>query len=91
MHNHEEDRYIRNAADSEVISASDDDVRRTVMYAIPHRVRVLDGPQEEVLASLVYPACPTKMINVGADGTKPQWKTGRRTVNDILKEVVDAV
>ena len=61
---------------------SDEEVRSSFILAVQHRLRVLDGPRQEILSSLVFGAASS--IGDGAE-----WKTGRRTVKDILKEIID--
>ncbi|KLO18401.1 hypothetical protein SCHPADRAFT_866786 [Schizopora paradoxa] len=66
-------------------NATDEDVRRVIMLsAVAHRLRVRDGPEEEVLASAVYPTV--------RDGNNSQarWKEGRRSVQEVLKDIVES-
>jgi len=61
-----------------------EDVQTMFQRAVQHRLRVLDGPRQEILSSLIFGA----VDNTGDDA---EWETGRRTVRDILKEIVDIV
>jgi len=63
---------------------NDDDVRRIFPRVVAHRLRVLDGPAQEITASLIFGAA-------GASGDDAKWATGRRTVREILKEILDTV
>ena len=61
---------------------SDEEIRRNFVPAVQHRLRVLDGPRQEILSSLIFGAAS----NIG---DVAEWETGRRTVRDILKEIID--
>lgn len=61
-----------------------EDVQAIFQRAVQHRLRVLDGPRQEILSSLIFGA-------VDNNGENAEWETGRRTVREILKEVVDDV
>ena len=67
-----------------VLNVTDEDVRRVFERAVLHRLRVLDGPQHEILASLCFTAVNTRP-------TKFEWAAGRRQIRDIVKEVVESV
>lgn len=64
--------------------ASDEDVRSIFQRTTTHRLRVRDGPGEEVLASAVF---GTGQIS----GEDREWTTGRRSVKEILREILDTV
>jgi len=67
---------------------TDEDVRRVVLLsAVVHRLRVRGGPDEEVLASAVYPAVRD---DGNAHDGRVQWTEGRRTVREVLKVVVES-
>lgn len=61
-----------------------EDVQVIFQRAVQHRLRVLNGPRQEILSSLIFGA----VDNTGDDA---EWETGRRTVREILKEIVDVV
>lgn len=67
-----------------IFDVTDEDVRRVFVRVVSHRLRVLDGPAEEILASLLFNATTVT-------GEDAQWTSGRRTVAEILKEIVDSV
>jgi len=48
---------------------------------------VRGGPDEEVLSSAVYPAVRG---NVSEHARRAQWKEGRRTVWEVVKDVVES-
>lgn len=61
-----------------------EDVRRVFPLAVAHRLRVRSGPGDEVLASMEFGAA-------GAQGEGAMWPGGRRTVREILKEILDTI
>jgi len=67
-----------------VFDASDEDVRHVFLRAVVHRVRVRDGPRDEIMADLAF-ATPR---GVGED---LQWASGRRSVKEIMKEILDTI
>lgn len=67
-----------------MLDVTDGDVRNVFIRAVQHRVRVLDGPQAEILASATFTAS-------GKAGKDAEWETGRREVREILKEIVEVV
>lgn len=76
---------IPNAFQGEpIFDVSLEDVQDIFVRVVQHRIRVLDGPRQEILSSLLFGAA----TNTGEDA---EWETGRRTVQEILKEIVDTV
>ncbi|KAL5507259.1 hypothetical protein ACEPAH_6715 [Sanghuangporus vaninii] len=65
------------------LDVTDEDVRRVFIIAVSHRISVLKGPREETLAGLVF--------SVVANHGEEEWETGRRTIKEILREIVDIV
>lgn len=72
------------AAGAPILDASDDDIRDVFCLAVNHRLRVRNGPREERLASGIFAAVRTT-------SDKEQWKSGRRSIEAILREVLDTV
>ena len=66
------------------LNVTEEDVRRGFSRAVQHRLRVVEGPRHEVLASLCFPS-------VNAKQDEPEWVTGRRQIRDIVREIVDSV
>ena len=67
-----------------MLDVRNEDVRKVFMKTVQHRLRVLDGPRQEVLASLTFPAS-------GETGKDAEWENGRRGVREILKEIIEIV
>ena len=65
------------------LDVTDEDVRKVFILALSHRVNVLKGPRDETLAGLVFSAVD--------DHGEEEWETGRRTIKEIMKEIVDIV
>ena len=63
---------------------SDDDVRKVFVRTVTHRTRVLNGPRDEMTASTIFNA-------TDLNKQQAQWPTGRRTVAEIIKEILDSV
>lgn len=67
-----------------MLDVTDEDMRRVFIKSVQHRLRVLDGPRHEILASLTYAAS-------GEPGKGAEWDTGRRGVKDIVREIIESV
>lgn len=61
-----------------------DDVRAVFNLTVRHRLRVLDGPRQEILSSLIFGAVNETFMGV-------EWTTGRRTISEILYEITENV
>ncbi|KAI0745865.1 hypothetical protein C8Q76DRAFT_604833, partial [Earliella scabrosa] len=83
----------------EVWDVSEEDVARIFPRVVSHRLRVRDGPDDEILGSVMWPACPvdgrsTVGAGVGADvqdvlGTdevKLGWE--RKSVKELLVRIL---
>ncbi|KAJ8518594.1 hypothetical protein ONZ45_g4359 [Pleurotus djamor] len=68
--------------ESDVLDVSEADIARIVPRVVSHRVRVRDGPQDEVLASLVFGAVPP---------TIPPEAWTRSSVKDIIISILAEV
>jgi hypothetical protein len=66
---------------------SEADVGKIAPRVLSHRLRVREGPADEVLASLVFPACGTTPLVDGEDGAGDGEVWSRRTVKDILVQL----
>ena len=69
-------------AGHEVMDVSEEDVATILPRVISHRVRVRDGPEDELLGSLVFCAA-------GPAPGKGQWE--RKTVKDIMVKILTEV
>ena len=65
--------------ESRRMDVSEVDVARIVPRVLTHRLRVRDGPDHEILSSVVFPAATT-----GSD----KVESHRRTVKDILVQII---
>lgn len=76
------------ARHEEVLDVSEADIARIVPRVISHRLRVRDGPEDEILASVVYSA-------VRSHGSEDQEEEGqaweRSTVKDIIIRILSEV
>ena len=61
-----------------------EDARVVFPKVVTHRLRVLDGPKDEILASVLFPVVESISLT-------PEWALGRRTVREVLKEIMDSV
>ncbi|KAH8119364.1 hypothetical protein DFH11DRAFT_1781874 [Phellopilus nigrolimitatus] len=66
------------------LDVTEEDVWKVFVRAVQHRLRVLDGPRHEILSSLIFRAAGDAIENT-------EWESGRRTVKDILREIIDTV
>lgn len=66
------------------LDVTNEDVRKVFIRAVQHRVGVLEGPRQEIMASLIFTA-------VGDSDENEEWESGRRTVKEVLKEILDVV
>lgn len=72
----------------EVWDVSEEDVARIFPRVVSHRLRVRDGPDDEILGSVMWPAVPVES-GAGAEvaaGVKMGWE--RKTVKEILVRVL---
>jgi hypothetical protein len=69
---------------TDVWEVSDEEIRAVLPAVMRHRLRVRDEPEDEVLASLVFPAASS-----AKRAKAPQ--APRRTVDAILKDILDNV
>jgi len=65
--------------ESQVMDASEVDIARILPRVLTHRLRVRDGPDHEILSSVVFPA----VLN-GSD----KVESHRRTVKEILVQII---
>jgi hypothetical protein len=72
-------------SDVHVLDVSEADVARIVPRVISHRVRVRDGPEDEVLGNVVSGAVG------GWEWEEPERVWGRPTVKDILVQILTDV
>lgn len=82
----------------DVWDVSEEDVARIFPRVVSHRLRVRDGPDDEVLSSVVWPACSSDGATgpamegrpvseaAGADGTRLGWE--RKTVKELLVRIL---
>ncbi|EPT04620.1 hypothetical protein FOMPIDRAFT_1027867 [Fomitopsis schrenkii] len=71
----------------EVWDVSEVDIARIFPRVVSHRLRVRDGPDHEILGSVMYPAANIPQDNAaGQSGDEPAWE--RRTVKDVLVEIL---
>jgi hypothetical protein len=66
---------------AEIWEVSDADVRAALPAVVRHRLRVRDGPEAEVLGSLLFPASAREDVRVPSDE--------RRTVEEILQDILE--
>lgn len=74
---------IQNRLDH-MMDVTDEDVRKVFMRTVQHRVRVLEGPRHETVASLIFTAS-------GLPAYEAEWEGGRRRVGEILKEIIESL
>ena len=74
----------------EVWDVSEEDVARIFPRVVSHRLRVRDGPDDEILGSVMWPAVPVEGgAGAGAevaDGVKLGWE--RKSVKEVLVRVL---
>lgn len=71
----------------EVWDVSEVDIARIFPRVVSHRLRVRDGPDHEILGSVMYPAVGLPRDGVpGQSDEEPVWE--RRTVKDVLVEIL---
>ena len=77
---------------------SDDDVRNVFHRVVAHRLRVRNGPSEEVKGSLltglpefIRESQRQRDVDGNGEKTKLVWTAGRRTVGEILREILEVV
>jgi len=69
----------------EVLEVSETDIARIAPRVMTHRLRVRDGPQDEVLGSAMFPAVP------GDDHEDAPEGIARTTIKDILVQILAEV
>lgn len=71
----------------EVWDVSEVDIARVFPRVVSHRLRVRDGPDHEILGSVMYPAVNIiRDDSAGLSGDESAWE--RRTVKDVLVEIL---
>jgi hypothetical protein len=75
----------------ETLYVSEADIARIVPRVITHRLRVRNGPQDEVLSSTVFGATFSNYMDGGWDGDQPSYGYPRTTVKDILVGILGDV
>jgi len=78
----------------ETLDVSEADIARIVPRVLSHRLRVRDGPEDEILASLVYSAVGScRECECGDDGDRENRSKLeiRPTVKDILVKILAEV
>jgi hypothetical protein len=82
---------IMSTAGYEELDVSEADIARIVPRVISHRVRVRDGLEDEILASVVYSAVrgPQGSEETWDQGRRPRWE--RSTVKDIVIRILSEV
>lgn len=68
--------------------ASEVDVAKVVPRVISHRLRVRDGPEDEMMGGLVFMAT-TPRVPTGFENKEGIWR--RRTVKEILVKLMTQV
>ncbi|KAJ6594208.1 hypothetical protein B0H19DRAFT_53860 [Mycena capillaripes] len=76
----------RKAREPEVLEVSEADIARIVPRVMTHRLRVRDGPQDELLASARFPA-----VTDGEHEDIGYSKNGRITIKEILVRILAEV
>jgi hypothetical protein len=74
--------FESNAERAEVWEVSDAEMRAAFPAVVRHRVRMRDGPEDEILGSLVFPA--TKR-----EARPPGTVDDRRTVEEVLQDILE--
>lgn len=78
----------------DVWDVSEEDVARIFPRAVSHRLRVRDGPEDEVLSSVMWPAVPSEVGSRGAtdkqtmDGDEVRLGWERKKIKDILVRIL---
>jgi len=82
----EESQQMEERGDASVgvLDVTDEDVKNVYPRVVAHRVRVRNGPADELLSGAIFGA-----IFNGEE--RLEWVAGRRAVADILKEVVHSI
>lgn len=75
----------------EMLYVSEADIARIVPRVVTHRLRVRNGPQDEVLSSTVFGAAFGNYVDSGQDGDQPSYGYPRTTVKDILVGILGDV
>ncbi|KAI0744091.1 hypothetical protein C8Q80DRAFT_1184938 [Daedaleopsis nitida] len=72
----------------EVWDVSEEDVARIFPRVVSHRLRVRRGPDEELLGSVMWPACGVAggFVEDGADGVRLGWE--RKSVKELLVRIL---
>ena len=75
----------------EVLDVSEADIARIVPRVLSHRLRVRDGPEDEIMGNLIHSAvgsCATCEVGDEEDDVKKQSTWERRMVKDILVRIL---
>jgi hypothetical protein len=78
----------------EVLDVSEADIARIVPRVLSHRLRVRDGPEDEIMGNLMHSAvgsCATCEVGDEDDDVKKQSMWERRMVKDILVRILAEV
>jgi len=67
---------------------SEVDVAKVVPRVISHRLRVRDGPEDEMMASVIFMATSPR-VPTGVENKEGVWR--RRTVKEILVKLMTQV
>ena len=70
----------------EVWDVSEEDVARIFPRVVSHRVRVRNGPDDEVLGSVMFPAVPPEAATMVGEGVRLGWE--RKSVKEILVRIL---
>jgi len=79
------DQEDQDQADREVMDVSEVDVAKVLPRVVSHRVRVRDGPQEEILGNIMFCAVGPPPTYKAPEGDL-EWE--KRTVKEIIVEVL---
>ncbi|KAJ7187928.1 hypothetical protein C8R46DRAFT_878441 [Mycena filopes] len=75
----------------EVLEVSEADIARITPRVMTHRLRVRDGPHDEVLSSARFPAVPFTSSPRGEDGDPDAKIAARCTIKEILVRILAEV